>query len=222
MTTMGVAVVGAGYWGPNLIRNFFANPDWDLRWVVDLDEERARNVTRSAPGVRITSDLNDVLDDPEVVAVAVATPAATHTAIVLACLEAGTPRAGREAAGSIVGRRPEAGHRRRRAGSDAHVRPHLLLHAGGAQDPRARPVGPHRRRPVLRLGSSQPRPGPARHRRPVGPRTARPVDPRLHPAGGHAADGRSPPSGPIRSVPVTCASATSPCRSAATPWPTCT
>jgi predicted dehydrogenase len=89
MTTMGVAVVGAGYWGPNLIRNFFASPDWDLRWVVDLDQDRARQVTRSAPGVRVTSDLSDVLDDPEVVAVAVATPAATHTELVLACLEAG-------------------------------------------------------------------------------------------------------------------------------------
>jgi len=89
MTTMGVAVIGAGYWGPNLIRNFLAGPDWDLRWVCDLDEDRARRALRHAGGVDVTTSLDQVLDDPEVVAVAVATPAATHTEVVLACLEAG-------------------------------------------------------------------------------------------------------------------------------------
>jgi len=89
MTTMGVAVIGAGYWGPNLIRNFLAGPDWDLRWVCDLDEDRARRALRHAGGVQVTTDLGQVLDDPDVVAVAVATPAATHTEVVLAALDAG-------------------------------------------------------------------------------------------------------------------------------------
>jgi len=89
MTTPAIAVIGAGYWGPNLIRNLQAHPAWDLRWVCDLDAERAGRVVGNAPGVRITTDLNDVLDDPDVIAVAVATPAATHTAVVMACLEAG-------------------------------------------------------------------------------------------------------------------------------------
>ena len=44
----GIAVVGAGYWGPNLVRNFMASPDWDLRWLVDLDTERARKVAAGA------------------------------------------------------------------------------------------------------------------------------------------------------------------------------
>ena len=89
MTTSGIAVIGAGYWGPNLIRNLLSHPDWDLRWVCDLDAERAARVVGHAPGVQITTDLNDVLDDPAVIAVAVATPAATHTAVVMAALEAG-------------------------------------------------------------------------------------------------------------------------------------
>ncbi len=89
MTTRGIAVVGAGYWGPNLIRNLQAHPAWDLRWVCDLDAERATRVAGHLPGVRITPDLSDVLDDPEVGAIAVATPAATHTAVVMAALEAG-------------------------------------------------------------------------------------------------------------------------------------
>ena len=43
---LGVAVIGAGYWGPNLIRNFRASPDWDLRAVCDLDVDRAQQRRR--------------------------------------------------------------------------------------------------------------------------------------------------------------------------------
>jgi len=86
---LGVAVVGAGYWGPNLIRTFLGNPDFDLRWVVDRDEHRARAAVRHASTVRLGRDLGDALDDPEVQAVVVATPAGTHTEVVLAALEAG-------------------------------------------------------------------------------------------------------------------------------------
>ncbi len=50
MSRLGVAVIGAGYWGPNLVRNFHAAPDWDLHWVCDLDRERAERVAGRAPG----------------------------------------------------------------------------------------------------------------------------------------------------------------------------
>jgi len=86
---MGVAVVGAGYWGPNLVRNFSASEDWDLRVVCDLDVERAQRVVGRHSTVRVTSSLDEVLSDPEVVAVAVATPASTHSEVALACLDAG-------------------------------------------------------------------------------------------------------------------------------------
>lgn len=86
---VGVAVVGAGYWGPNLVRNFSHARDWDLRWVCDLDEERARRVVGTQSTVATTADLARVLDDPRVEAVAVATPASTHLGVVMTCLEAG-------------------------------------------------------------------------------------------------------------------------------------
>lgn len=86
---MGCAVVGAGYWGPNLVRNFSASEDWDLRLVCDLDAERAQRVVGRHSTVRVTSSLDEVLADPEVVAVAVATPASTHAEVAVACLEAG-------------------------------------------------------------------------------------------------------------------------------------
>jgi predicted dehydrogenase len=85
---IGVAVVGAGYWGPNLIRNFGASEHFDLRWVCDLDEARAKRVLGRHSTVATTTSLDQVLDDPTVQAVAIATPAATHGVIGVACLEA--------------------------------------------------------------------------------------------------------------------------------------
>lgn len=85
---LGVAVVGAGYWGPNLARNFACHPSTSLRWVCDLDRDRAAALA-SQHAAQVTDCLDDILDDPEVDAVAVATPAATHTPLVLAALEAG-------------------------------------------------------------------------------------------------------------------------------------
>nr|BFF09387.1 hypothetical protein GCM10025699_06900 [Microbacterium flavescens] len=86
---MNVAVVGAGYWGPNLARNFRASVDWNLAAICDLDIERARRVSDSVGGVHVTPDLGEVLADTAIDAVAVATPARTHHPIVLAALEAG-------------------------------------------------------------------------------------------------------------------------------------
>ncbi len=86
---LGVAVVGAGYWGPNLIRNFRAADDWDLVAVCDLDTERARRVLGQAPGIDVTADLDEVLAREDVDAVAIATPARTHHAIAEAALRAG-------------------------------------------------------------------------------------------------------------------------------------
>jgi predicted dehydrogenase len=86
---VGVAVIGAGYWGPNLVRNFQGCEGVDLRWVCDLSLERARRVVGRYSTVGVTDDLADVLSDPSVEAVAIATPAATHTRLALACFAAG-------------------------------------------------------------------------------------------------------------------------------------
>ncbi|MCR2808925.1 MULTISPECIES: Gfo/Idh/MocA family oxidoreductase [unclassified Microbacterium] len=86
---MNIAVVGAGYWGPNLARNFRGNAAWNLAGICDLDIERARSVAESVGGAPVTARLGDVLNDPLIDAVAIATPARTHHAIVMAALEAG-------------------------------------------------------------------------------------------------------------------------------------
>jgi predicted dehydrogenase len=88
-SSIGIAVVGAGYWGPNLVRNAMATPGLDLRWLCDLDEERARRVVGPYARVPATSALDDVLGDSSVQAVAIATPAATHFPLAMAALDAG-------------------------------------------------------------------------------------------------------------------------------------
>jgi predicted dehydrogenase len=83
------AVVGAGYWGPNLARNFRNSPDWDLVAVCDLDPDRARKVVGARSTVDVMTSVSDLLARDDVDAVAVATPARTHAPIALAALEAG-------------------------------------------------------------------------------------------------------------------------------------
>jgi predicted dehydrogenase len=86
---VGVAVIGAGYWGPNLVRNIQATPQFELTTLCDLDLERAKAVLGRYSTVRATSSVAEVLADPEVEAVAIATPAATHLEVALAAIEAG-------------------------------------------------------------------------------------------------------------------------------------
>lgn len=89
MSAIGLAVIGAGYWGPNLVRATLATPALQLEWLCDLDVDRARTVLGRHSTVRATGSWEDVLTDPAVAAVAIATPAATHFDLVRAALEAG-------------------------------------------------------------------------------------------------------------------------------------
>jgi predicted dehydrogenase len=87
--TIGLAIVGAGYWGPNLVRTALATPAIRLEWLCDLDVQRARAVLGPYGTVRATASYDTVLSDPAIDAVAIATPAATHFDLVRSALEAG-------------------------------------------------------------------------------------------------------------------------------------
>ena len=89
MSCIGLGVIGAGYWGPNLVRAAMATPALRLKWLCDLDEERARGVLGRYTTVKATGSYEQVLADPSVAAVAIATPAATHFNLVRAALEMG-------------------------------------------------------------------------------------------------------------------------------------
>ncbi len=87
--TIGLAIIGAGYWGPNLVRTALATPAFRLAWLCDLQVERARAVLGPYTTVQPTDSYDAVLGDPTVDAVAIATPAATHFDLVRSALEAG-------------------------------------------------------------------------------------------------------------------------------------
>ena len=84
-----IAVVGAGHWGPNLIRNFHDDPRSEVLWVVDRDEARLKEVRARFASVATSVDVADALRDGRVDAVVVATPTATHYELVRAALGAG-------------------------------------------------------------------------------------------------------------------------------------
>jgi predicted dehydrogenase len=85
----GIAVIGAGYWGPNLVRNAQATPGLRLEYLCDLDVDRARSVLGDYSTVRVSGSVEEVLADPAVSAVAIATPPGTHHEIAMKALESG-------------------------------------------------------------------------------------------------------------------------------------
>ncbi len=84
-----VGVIGVGYWGPNLIRNFHQLRDTECRWAADLDDERLAHVKSIYPTLRTTRDAADLIDDPELDAVVIATPVDAHCELACRALEAG-------------------------------------------------------------------------------------------------------------------------------------
>ena len=86
---LSIALVGLGYWGPNLARNFAAIEDCDLTWCCDASEEARARLAGQYPSTRFTDDLDEVLADPDVDAVVLATPVPTHAELAVRVLESG-------------------------------------------------------------------------------------------------------------------------------------
>jgi predicted dehydrogenase len=83
-----LGVVGLNYWGPNLARNFARLAGCELRWLCDLDEALLARAGAGHPGVRVTTRHQDLLDDPDLDAVVIATSVPTHASLAKAALEA--------------------------------------------------------------------------------------------------------------------------------------
>jgi predicted dehydrogenase len=88
-TPVRVGVVGLGYWGPNLARNFAAIPGCELAWLCDSDVEARGKLERAFPAARATAELADLLADPDLDAVVLATPVPTHAELAIAVADAG-------------------------------------------------------------------------------------------------------------------------------------
>lgn len=89
MTPVRIGVIGLGYWGPNLVRNLVALEEAELVVVCDLRGTALEPIVRRYPTTRATVDPTEVIEDPSLDAVVIATPIATHYALARAALEAG-------------------------------------------------------------------------------------------------------------------------------------
>ena len=84
-----IGILGYGYWGPNLVRNFAEASGMKVAGVADLDPGKLELVQRRYPGVKTTSDFQDLLQDASIDAIAIATPVRTHFELGMAALRAG-------------------------------------------------------------------------------------------------------------------------------------
>lgn len=84
-----VAIVGAGNWGKNLARNYYQIPNCTLKYVCDLDQKKLEQIRAQLPDTRVTTRFADLLADPDLRAIAVATTASTHYELCKAALQAG-------------------------------------------------------------------------------------------------------------------------------------
>ena len=86
---MKIAVVGYGYWGPNLLRNLAETEGAQVTWCVDMRPDRRALAKKRYPTINVTDDVNEVFRDPAVDAVVIATPVSSHYPLVKMALEKG-------------------------------------------------------------------------------------------------------------------------------------
>jgi predicted dehydrogenase len=84
-----VGVIGYGYWGPNMVRNFYANQDAKVLKVSDLSKDRLALVESGYPTIKTTTDFKELVKDPQIDAVVIATPVSNHFPAAKEALESG-------------------------------------------------------------------------------------------------------------------------------------
>lgn len=89
MRLLKIAQIGVGYWGPNLLRNLMSNQRCHVTAAVDQSQERLDYVHRLYPAIRVSDNAEDILQDPHIEAVVIATPVATHYDLAVKVLNAG-------------------------------------------------------------------------------------------------------------------------------------
>jgi len=87
--TIRVGVIGAGYWGPNIIRNLYEAPGAEAVAVADLSQERLDAIHKRFPSLRVTTNYRELLDDPTIDAICIVTPVKTHRKLAEEAFAAG-------------------------------------------------------------------------------------------------------------------------------------
>ncbi len=84
-----IAIIGYGYWGPNLVRNFYNTPNCSVDLVVDSRQDRLDLVRKNFPATRVSTNIDDALKSTDIDAVVIATPTASHYGLAKTALENG-------------------------------------------------------------------------------------------------------------------------------------
>jgi predicted dehydrogenase len=84
-----IGVVGLGYWGPNLLRNFRTLPDTEVKWICDTKTDRLVHMKQLYPEVNMTTEYRELIEDRELDAIAIATPVSSHYPLAMQAIEAG-------------------------------------------------------------------------------------------------------------------------------------
>ncbi|MBS4000481.1 MAG: Gfo/Idh/MocA family oxidoreductase [Desulfobulbaceae bacterium] len=84
-----VAVIGCGYWGNHIVRNFNSSENWDLKYICDIDAEHLNKIAKSYPNAKAVIDAGIIFADESIDAVAIATPVNTHFDLAKRSLESG-------------------------------------------------------------------------------------------------------------------------------------
>jgi len=86
---LGVGIIGCGYWGKNYVRVFNELPETKVIAICDRSEDRLHEIARRAPGIKLTTDINEILEDEQIEAVVICTEASSHFKVASQCLRAG-------------------------------------------------------------------------------------------------------------------------------------
>ena len=205
MTSVGL--VGLGYWGPNLARNF--DNLAELAWLCDTAEEQRRTFADRYPAARVTAEFDELLDDPELDAVVIATPVPTHYELARRALEAGKHVLVEKPPAMKGSEMDELVRLADDAGARPHARPLAPLPPGRAQAEGARRRRRPRRRALRLHEPPEPRDRADERERALVARRARPVGDPLADRRGPVGGGRLRPRLPDRRASRTSSSATS-------------
>ena len=169
-----VAVIGLGYWGPNLVRNLNELPEAEVVAMCDMNTTLLERLGRRYPGIRREADVEAVLADPTIEAVAIATPVGTHTGSRSRALEAGSTSSSRSRWRDRSKTRPTSS----RSGEPGRVvmAGHTFLYSPPVNLIRDQ-IQNDESAPLLHLDEpGQPRSPPEGRQRRLGPRPARLLD----------------------------------------------
>ena len=131
--SIGIGVVGYGYWGPNLVRNFASAEKSRVVAICDRDATKLAVSKRLHPDVVITTEFTDVLNDGRIDAIAIATPVSTHYELALAALRAGKHVLVRKAPSANVRAGAPFDRRGRATTTHSNGGPHVPVYTRGAK-----------------------------------------------------------------------------------------